>query len=121
VGLWFLSCCLLLLSFHILYSFPAASPALIQRCSDAEERYTQGQADLNQVSTFLDNTRTLNSSLNAQLDSEKMAHVVDFPDCFCFAPFASMLSSLLACRRRGERFLLLVTIWIDYIVMLEIP
>jgi hypothetical protein len=32
-----------------------------------------------------------------------------------------MLSALLACRRRGERFLILVTIWIDYIVMLATP
>jgi hypothetical protein len=104
-----------------LYYFPAASPALTQRCSNAEERYTQSQADPNQVFAFLDNAQTLKSSLNAQLDSEKMAHEVDFPDCFCFAPFALMLSALLARRRRGERFLLLVTIWIDYIVMLAIP
>ena len=31
-----------------------------------------------------------------------------------FCPFASMRSALLACRRRGERFLILVTILIDY-------
>jgi hypothetical protein len=71
--------------------FPVALPALTQWCSDAEERYTQSQADLNQVSAFLDSARTLNSSLNAQLDSEKMAHEVDFPNCFCFAPLLRCL------------------------------
>ena len=101
--------------------FSCCSPTLIQRGSDAEERYTQSQADLNQVSAFLDNAWTLNSSLNAQLDSEKMADEVDFLDCFCFAPFALLLSVVLVCRRRGERFLILVTIWIDYIMMLAIP
>jgi hypothetical protein len=101
--------------------FPVASPALTRRCSDAEERCIQSQANLNQVYALLDSARALNSSLNAQLDSEKMAHEVDFPDCLCFAPFASMLSAFLACRRRGERFMLLETIWIDYIVMLAIP
>jgi hypothetical protein len=94
---------------------------MTQRCSDAEERYTQSQADLNQVSTFLDSARTLNSSLNAQLDSEKMALEVNFLDCFCFAFFALMLSSFLACRRRGGRFLLLATTWTDYIAMPTIP
>jgi hypothetical protein len=29
------------------YIFPVALPALTQRCSDTEERYTQSQADLN--------------------------------------------------------------------------
>jgi hypothetical protein len=50
--------------------------------------YAQSQADLNQVSAFLDGSRTMNSSLNAQLDSEKRAHEVDFSDCsqcLCFA------------------------------------
>jgi hypothetical protein len=77
--------------------------------------------DLNQVSAFLDSAQTLNSSLNAQLDSKKMAYEVKFPDCFCFAFFALMLSAFLACRRRGVRFLLLATIWRDYIVMPVIP
>jgi hypothetical protein len=58
--------------------FPIALPALTQQCSDAEERYAQSQADLNQVSAFFDSAWTLNSSLNTQLDSEKRAHEVDF-------------------------------------------
>jgi hypothetical protein len=97
-----------LISYLVLFS--AALPALTQRCSDAMEKYTKNQADLNQVSAFMDSVDTLNSSLNAQLDSEKMAYEVNFLDCFCFAFFASMLSVVLACRRSGERSLLLVTI-----------
>jgi hypothetical protein len=50
---------------------------LTQRCSDLEEKYSQGQADLARVSTSLDGTHSLNSSLNAQLDSEMMAHEVN--------------------------------------------
>jgi hypothetical protein len=57
----------------------------------------------------------LNSFLNAQLDSEKMAYKVNFLDCFFFAFFASMPSAVLACRRRDGRSLLLTTIWTDYI------
>jgi hypothetical protein len=114
-------CCLLLFLSYILCSFSSALPALTQRCSDAEEKYTQSQADLSQVSAFLDFARTLNSSLNAQLDSEKMAYEVNFLDCFCFAFFASMLSAILACSRRGGRSLLLATIWTDYIAMPAIP
>jgi hypothetical protein len=45
--------------------------ALSRRCSDAEERCAQNQADLDQVTTFLDVARAMNSSLNAKLDSEK--------------------------------------------------
>jgi hypothetical protein len=95
--------------------FSTALPALTQRCSDAEEKYTQSQADLIQVSAFLDSACTLNSSLNAQLDSKKMAYEVNFLDCFCLAFFASMLSVVLVCRRSDERSLLLATIWTDYI------
>ena len=114
---------LLFIAFLISYLalFSTALPSLTQRCSDAEEKYTQSQADLSQVSAFLDFARTLNSSLNAQLDSEKMAYEVNFLDCFCFAFFASMLSAILACSRRGGRSLLLATIWTDYIAMPAIP
>jgi hypothetical protein len=108
-----------LISYLVLFS--AALPALTQRCSNAEEKHTQSQADLNQVSAFLDSARTLNSSLNAQLDSEKMNYEVKFLYCFCFAFFALMLSVVLACRRRDERSLLLATIWTDYIATPAIP
>jgi hypothetical protein len=86
-----------------------ALPAFTKRCSDAEEKYTRSQADLNQTSAFLDSARTLNSSLNAQLDSEKIAYEVNFLDCFYFAFFASILSVVFACRRRDGRSLLLAT------------
>ena len=50
---------------------------LTQRCSDLEEKYSQSQADLAQPSASLDGARSLNSSLNAQLDSKRMAHEVN--------------------------------------------
>jgi hypothetical protein len=50
---------------------------LTQWYSDLEEKYSQGQADLARVSASLDDARSLNSSLNAQLDSERMAHEVN--------------------------------------------
>jgi hypothetical protein len=49
---------------------------LTQQYSDLEEKYSQGQADLARVSASLDDVRSLNSSLNAQLDSERMAYEV---------------------------------------------
>jgi hypothetical protein len=48
-------------------------------CSNFEEKYSQSQTDLAQTSAFLDSACSLNSSLNAQLDSERMAHEVKFP------------------------------------------
>jgi hypothetical protein len=83
---------------------------LARWCSDIEEKYSQSQADLNQTSTFLDDSRSLNSSLNALLDSEKIAHEVNFLGCSCFALLASMLSVVLACRRRNELSSLLAII-----------
>jgi hypothetical protein len=50
---------------------------LTQRCSDLEEKYSQGQANLARVSASLDDARYLNSSLNAQFDSERVAHEVN--------------------------------------------
>jgi hypothetical protein len=50
---------------------------LTQRCYDLEEKYSQSQADLAQLSASLDGARYLNSFLNAQLDSERMAHEVN--------------------------------------------
>jgi hypothetical protein len=55
----------------------AALSDLARRCYDFEEKYSQSQADLAQTSAFLDSARSLNSSLNAQLDSKKMAHEVN--------------------------------------------
>jgi hypothetical protein len=61
-----------------MHSLSAALSDMVQRCSVLEEKYSQSQADLAQTSAFLDGARSLNSSLNAQLDSEKMAHEVNF-------------------------------------------
>jgi hypothetical protein len=93
-----------------LRSSSAALSDLARWCSDIEEKYSQSQADLIQTSTFLDGARSLNSSLNAQLDSEKMAHEVNSLGYSCFAPLASMLIAVLACRRKNEQSLLLVII-----------
>ena len=45
---------------------------LARRCSDLEEKYSQGQTELARVSASLNDANTLNSTLHAQLDSEKV-------------------------------------------------
>jgi hypothetical protein len=45
--------------------------------SELEEKYSQGQIDLVRVSASLDDARSLNSSLNTQLDSERVANKVN--------------------------------------------
>jgi hypothetical protein len=70
---------------------------------------------------FLDSARSLNSSLNAQLNSEKMAHEVKFFGCSCFALLASMLSAVLSCRKKNKHLLLPVTIWTGCTVTLVTP
>jgi uncharacterized protein YlxW (UPF0749 family) len=47
---------------------------LVQRCSDFEEKYSQSQTELAQVSASLNDAKTLNSTLRAQLDSEKVTY-----------------------------------------------
>jgi hypothetical protein len=64
--------------FLIEHSLSAVLSDMAQRCSDLEEKYSQSQADLAQTSAFLDGARSLDSSLNDQLDSEKMAREVNF-------------------------------------------
>jgi hypothetical protein len=49
-----------------------------RRYSDLEEKYSQGQTDLARVFASLDDARSLNSSLNAHLNSERAAHEVNF-------------------------------------------
>jgi hypothetical protein len=51
---------------------------LARRYSDPEEKYSQGQRDLARVSASLNDANTLNSSLSAQLDSEKVADELSF-------------------------------------------
>jgi hypothetical protein len=99
----------------------AALSYLARRCSDIEEKYTQSQADLSQNSTFLDGARSLNSSLNAHLDSEKMAHEVNFLGCFYLASLASMLIGVLPYRRKNKHSLPLVIIWTGCTMMRAPP
>jgi hypothetical protein len=103
-----------------MHSSSAALSDLAWWCSDIEEKYSQSQADLIQTSAFLDSAHSLNSSLNAQLNSEKMAHEVNFLGCFCFALLASMLSAVLACRKKNKQ-LLPMTIWTGCTVTLVTP
>jgi uncharacterized protein YlxW (UPF0749 family) len=47
---------------------------LVRRCSDFEERYSQSQTELAQASAALNDADTLNSTIRAQLDSEKVTY-----------------------------------------------
>jgi hypothetical protein len=47
---------------------------MIQRCADFEEKYSQSQTELNQVSAALDDANALSSSLHARLDFEKVTY-----------------------------------------------
>ena len=51
---------------------------MARRYSNLEEKYTQGQTDLARVSASLNDANMLNSSLNAQLNSEKVANELSF-------------------------------------------
>jgi hypothetical protein len=51
---------------------------MARRYSDLEEKYSQGQTELARVSTSLNDVNTLNSTLNAQLDSETVATESNF-------------------------------------------
>jgi hypothetical protein len=56
-----------------------------RRYSDLEEKYSQGQTDLARVSASLDDAHFLIFSLNAQLNSEREAHEVNFLNWLCRA------------------------------------
>jgi hypothetical protein len=51
---------------------------LARRYSDLEEKYSQGQTELARVSASLNDANTLNSTLRAQLDSEKVTSELSF-------------------------------------------
>jgi hypothetical protein len=53
------------------------------RYSELEEMYSRGQMDLVRVSASLDDANSLNSSLSAQLDSERVANEVSLLDFLC--------------------------------------
>ena len=54
------------------------------RYYELEEKYSQGQTDLAWVSASLDDAHSLNSSLSAQLDSERAANEVSLLDFLCY-------------------------------------
>jgi hypothetical protein len=56
-----------------------------RRYSKLEEKYSQGQIDLARVSASLDDTNSSNSSLNAWLDSERVANEVSLLNWICCA------------------------------------
>jgi hypothetical protein len=49
---------------------------MVRRYYELEEKYSQGQMDLARVYASLDDANLLNSSLNAQLDSKRVANEV---------------------------------------------
>jgi hypothetical protein len=51
---------------------------MARRYSDLEEKYSEGQTDLARVSASLNDANTLNSTLRAQLDSEKVTNELSF-------------------------------------------
>ena len=53
--------------------------------SGLEEKHSQGQIDLARVFASLDDANSLNSSLNAQLDSERAANEVSLLEWICRA------------------------------------
>jgi hypothetical protein len=56
---------------------------MARRYSGLEEKYSQGQIDLARVSASLDDANSLNSSVSAQLDSERAANEVSLLDFLC--------------------------------------
>jgi hypothetical protein len=57
---------------------------MARRYSELEQKYSQGQIDLARVSASLDDANSLNSSLSAQLDSERAANEVSLLDFLCY-------------------------------------
>jgi hypothetical protein len=47
---------------------------LVRRCYDFEEKYSQSQTELAQASAALNDANMLNSTLRAQLDSQKVTY-----------------------------------------------
>jgi hypothetical protein len=61
---------------------------MARRYSELEEKYSQGQIDLARGSASLDDANSLNSSLSAQLDSERAANEVSLLD-FLYCVFTA--------------------------------
>jgi hypothetical protein len=56
---------------------------MVRWYSDLEEKYSQGKMDLARISASLDDANSLNSSLSAHLDSERVANEVSLLDFLC--------------------------------------
>jgi hypothetical protein len=56
---------------------------MARQYSETKEKYSQGRIDLARVSASLDDANSLNSSLSAQLDSERVANKVSLLDFLC--------------------------------------
>jgi hypothetical protein len=83
---------------------------MVQRCSDFEEKYSQSQTELSQVSAALDDANALSSSLHARLDSEKVTYKT-VPCLAMLLLLAWFLKELIVvCRKKNVSLLLLVTI-----------
>jgi hypothetical protein len=77
---------------------------LVQRCTDFEEKYSQSQTELTQVSTTLDDTNAPSSSLHAQLNSEKVIYET-VPCLVAFLLLAWFLRELTFCLQEEKRIL----------------
>jgi hypothetical protein len=91
---------------------------LVQRCTDFEEKYSQIQTELGQVSAALDDANALSSSLHAQLNSEKVIceTVLCLVVLLLLAWFLRELTFV--CRKKNVSLLLLVIALTDCIVIL---
>jgi hypothetical protein len=56
---------------------------MARRYYELKEKYSQGQIDLARVSASLDDANSLNSSLSAQIDSERAANEVSLLEFIC--------------------------------------
>ena len=91
---------------------------MVQRCADFEEKYSQSQTELGQVSAALDDANALSSSLHAQLDSEKVIYQI-VPCLAVLLLLALCLRKLtFVCRKKNVSLLLLVTVSTDCITIL---
>jgi hypothetical protein len=59
---------------NLTFSLDCFSLDMARQFSDFEERYSQSQTELAQVSAALNDANMLNSTLRAQLDSEKVIY-----------------------------------------------
>jgi hypothetical protein len=91
---------------------------LVQRCADFEEKYSQSQTELGQVSAALDDASALSSSLHAQLDSEKVIYKIVLCLVVLLLLAWFLKEFIFARRKKSVSSLPLVTVLTDCIVIL---